>query len=147
MTTWWLEKDDEWTLDKILEYVKQYEVVHVGCDSKYYSRGTKFAIAIGVYQNPCVTYWYSKSTDRSMKRDIKQRLMAEVEKAIEVGWAIREKLPDIKIVIHCDINSDDNFPSSCLDQFSRGYVTGCGFEYVNKPNAWCASGCADYHTR
>ena len=95
MKTWWLEKDDERSLDKIINYVKHYDTVHVGCDSKYYSKGTKFAIAIGVYQNPCVTYWYSKSIDRSMKRDIKMRLMSEVEKAIEVAWKIREKLPNI----------------------------------------------------
>ena len=69
------------------------------------------------------------------------------EKAIEVARMIREELPDIKIEVHCDINSDEKFPSSRLNQSARGYVDGCGFVYKSKPNAWAASGCADTHTR
>jgi predicted RNase H-related nuclease YkuK (DUF458 family) len=144
---WWLEDEGEWSFDQIINYVKNYDEVHVGCDSKYYSHGTRFAIAIGVYQNPCVTYWYTKVIDKTTSREINHRLWQEVEKAIQVALQIQEKLPNKKIVVHCDINSDDRFPSSSLDQSAMGYVTGCGFEYRNKPHAWCASGCADHHTR
>jgi len=144
---WWLGKDDEWTFDRIIEYLKNYEVVHVGTDSKYYSQGTKFATAIAVYQNPCVTYWYTKEKHPAMTREITHRLWTEVEKSIEIALSIKAALPDIKIVVHCDINSDEQFPSSTLNQSAYGYVTGCGFEYKNKPGAWCATGCADYHTR
>tara|TARA_X000000950_G_scaffold265540_1_gene339937 strand:+ start:864 stop:1304 length:441 start_codon:yes stop_codon:yes gene_type:complete len=144
---WWLEEDDEWTFEKIIEYVSSYEEVHVGCDSKFYSHGTKFATAIAVYQNPCVTYWYSKERSATTPREIRYRLWTEVEKALVVAWKIRESLPDIRIVVHCDINSDERFPSSTLNASASGYVTGCGFEYRNKPGAWCATGCADYHTR
>ena len=144
---WWLEKDDEWHFDDIIEYVKKFKTVHVGCDSKYHSAATKFAIAIGVYRNPCVTYWYSKSKDETMTQEIPRRLSNEVERAIEVAWMIREKLPNIRIEVHCDINSDEEYPSSKLNQWAKGYVTGCGFIYRCKPNAWCATGCADGHTR
>ena len=144
---WWLEENEEWTFDNVLEYLKDYDEIHVGCDSKYYSQGTKFAIAIGVYQNPCVTYWYTKSRNKDVSRDIRYRLWLEVEKAIEVAMKIQKKYPEKSIVVHCDINSDERFPSSCLNQSAQGYVTGCGFEYRNKPHAWCASGCADHHTR
>ena len=144
---WWLEENEEWEFEKILEYLKNYDTVHVGSDSKYYSQGTKFATAIAVYQNPCVTYWYTKEKQQFMTREIRHRLWTEVEKSIAIAWKIRDKLPNIKIVIHCDINSDDQFPSSVLNQSAFGYVTGCGFEYKNKPGAWCATGCADYHTR
>ena len=144
---WWLEENEQWEFEKILEYLKNYDTVHVGSDSKYYSQGTKFATAIAVYQNPCVTYWYTKEKQQYMTREIRHRLWTEVEKSIAIAWKIRDKLPNIKIVIHCDINSDDQFPSSVLNQSAFGYVTGCGFEYKNKPGAWCATGCADYHTR
>jgi len=144
---WWLEDDDEWNFEDIIEYVKDFDTVYVGCDSKYYSSSTKFAIAIGVYHRPCVTYWYAKHKDPKMTREIRRRLWAEVEKAVEVAWKIREKLPFINIEIHCDINSDDQFPSSKLNQSACGYVTGCGFSYKSKPDAWCATGCADTHTR
>ena len=144
---WWLADDDEWSFDKIIRYLENYDTVHVGSDSKYYSQGTKFATAIAVYQNPCVTYWYTKEKQARMPREIKHRLWTEVEKSIMIAWKIRENLPDIKIIVHCDINSDDKFPSSTLNQSAFGYVTGCGFEYKNKPGAWCATGCADYHTR
>ena len=144
---WWLDESEEWEFEKILEYLKNYDTVHVGSDSKYYSQGTKFATAIAVYQNPCVTYWYTKEKQKFMTREIRHRLWTEVEKSIAIAWKIRDKLPNIKIIIHCDINSDDQFPSSVLNQSAFGYVTGCGFEYKNKPGAWCATGCADYHTR
>ena len=144
---WWLDKDDEWAFDDIIDYVKDYDTVHVGCDSKYYSSSTRFALAIAVYQNPCVTYWYTKHRDPDMTRDIPRRLWAEVEKAMSIASMIRAKLPSINIEVHCDINSDKAFPSSTLNQSAMGYVTGCGFTYRNKPGAWCATGCADSHTR
>ena len=144
---WWLEKNDEWSFDEIIEYVKDYDTVHVGCDSKYYSSSTKFASAIAVYQNPCVTYWYTKERDPNMTREIPRRLWSEVEKAMAIAMKIREKLPDIRIEVHCDINSDTAYPSSTLNQSARGYISGCGFVYRNKPGAWCATGCADFHTR
>ena len=147
MTTWWLEHNDEWDFDKIIEYVSKFDTVYVGCDSKYYSSSTKFAIAIAVYCNPCVTYWYTKHRDPKMTQEIPRRLWTEVEKSIQVAQLIRERLPDINIEVHCDINSDEKFPSSRLNQSARGYVDGCGFVYRCKPNAWAATGCADTHTR
>lgn len=144
---WWLEQDEEWSFDRIIEYVSDFDTVYVGCDSKYYSSSTKFAIAIGVYHNPCVTYWYTKHKDPTMSREIPHRLWTEVEKAMEIAQKIRDKLPHIEIEVHCDINSDDKFPSSKLNNSARGYITGCGFVYKNKPDAWCATGCADTHTR
>ena len=129
---WWLGKNEEWCFAQIIDYLSNYNEVHVGTDSKYYSQGTKFATAIAVYQNPCVTYWYTKERMPQMTREITHRLWTEVEKSITIGLSIKEQLPDIKIIIHCDINSDENFPSSTLNQSAYGYVTGCGFEYKNK---------------
>ena len=144
---WWLDKNDEWSFDDIIEYIKDFDTVYVGCDSKYYSSGTKFAIAIAVYHNPCVTYWYTKEKDFKVSREIPHRLWAEVEKAMEVAHKIRSVLPNVNIEVHCDINSDTQFPSSKLNSGARGYVQGCGYTYKNKPDAWCATGCADTHTR
>ena len=144
---WWLDEGNEWTFDDIIEYISKFDTVHVGCDSKYYTSSTRFAVAIAVYHNPCVTYWYSKHRDPNMSREIPHRLWTEVEKAIDIAMKIRSRLPDIKIEVHCDINSDDQFPSSKLNQSAMGYVSGCGFIYRSKPSAWCASGCADSHTR
>ena len=147
MVKWFLADEDEWSFDKIIQYVSKYDTVYVGSDSKFYSGGTKFATAIAVYQNPCVTYWYTKKRHPTMSREIKHRLWTEVENSIAIAWKIKEQLPEIKIIIHCDINSDEKWPSSTLNASAAGYVTGCGFEYKNKPGAWCATGCADYHTR
>ena len=144
---WWLEENEEWAFKDIIEYIKEFDTVYVGCDSKYYSSTTKFAIAIAVYRNPCVTYWYAKQRDSKMTREIPHRLWTEVEKAMAVASKIRENLPFINIEVHCDINSDEKFPSSRLNHSARGYGTGCGFEYKSKPNAWCATVCADTHTR
>lgn len=144
---WWLDEDDEWSFDRVIEFVANFDTVYVGTDSKYHTQGTKFATAIGVYRNPCVTYWHSKEISYSMTQQIKHRLWTEVEKSLEIAWKIRERLPNITIEVHCDINSDTKFPSSTLDSAAMGYVTGCGFVYKNKPGSWCATSCADYHTR
>jgi len=144
---WWLEKDKEWDFNDIIEYVKDFDTVYVGCDSKYYSSSTKFATAIAVHHKPCVTYWYTKEKDPNMTREIPHRVWTEVEKAIDVACMIREKLPNISIEVHCDINTDNQHPSSKLNQSAMGYVSGCGFRYRSKPHAWCATGCADTHTR
>ena len=79
---WWLADEDEWDFEKIISYLKNYDTVHVGCDSKYYSHGTKFATAIAVYQNPCVTYWYSKEKSQSMTREIRHRLWKESKRLV-----------------------------------------------------------------
>ena len=144
---WWLEEGNEWTFDDIVDFVKDFDTVYVGCDSKYYSSSTRFAIAIAVYRNPCVTYWYTKERDPDMSRAIPHRLWSEVEKAMAVASMLRERLPNIHIEVHCDINSDESYPSSKLNQSAKGYVSGCGYTYKNKPGAWCATGCADSHTR
>jgi len=144
---WYLDEDNEWSFKKIIDFVKDFDTVYVGCDSKYYSKGTRFATAIAVYRNPCVTYWYSKEIDRQVSREIPYRLWSEVEKAMEVAHMIRAELPNVNIEVHCDINSDSKFPSSRLNRSAQGYVNGCGYTYKNKPSAWCASGCADSHTR
>lgn len=144
---WWLDENNEWSFDKIIEYVSKYDTVYIGTDSKYYSQGTVFVTAIGVYQNPCVTYWYAKTVTNTVAKQIKHRLWTEVENSIDIAWKIREKVPNIKIEVHCDINSNSKFRSFSLNKSAMGYVTGCGFVYKNKPDSWCATSCADYHTR
>ena len=89
---WWLDDNDEWNFDKILRSLENYDTVHIGSDSKYYSQGTKFATAIAVYQNPCVTYWYTKEKQPYMTREIKHRLWTEVEKSIAIAWKINQIL-------------------------------------------------------
>ena len=63
---WWLEEQEEWNFEDIIAYVEKFDTVYVGCDSKYYASATRFAIAIAVYHNPCVTYWYTKTRDPHM---------------------------------------------------------------------------------
>lgn len=145
--TWYLDPDDQWSLEKIVDYCEPFDTIHVGCDSKFYSGGTRFALAIAIYLNPCVTYWHATWNDKNMRRDIKYRIWEEVELSIALGFKLQELMPTKKISIHCDINADSRFPSHSLNTSAKGYVEGCGFEYKNKPGSWCATGCADYHTR
>ena len=52
-----------------------------------------------------------------------------------------------QIEVHCDINSKPQFASNRFNAGANGYVTGCGFNYRCKPDAWAATGVADWHTR
>ena len=144
---WWLNEGDEWSFDKIIEFVKDFDVVYIGSDSKYFSSCVRYASAIAVYRNPGVTYWYTSKREYNVPGDIRTRIWSEVNDSMSLAWKIQKALPNIKIEVHCDINSDERFASNRFDQQARGYVTGCGFSYINKPYAWCASGCADNHTK
>lgn len=74
----------------------------------------------------------------------RMRLMTEVMKIAELYLKLQDVLEDRKVEVHIDINPNEHFGSSCVINEAVGYIRGmCNVTPIVKPNAWCASRCAD----
>ena len=76
---------------------------------------------------------------------IKERMIVEVSKSIEVAYSICHILDKYKIglEVHADINTDPNFKSNTALSEAMGYIKGMGFVFKAKPDAFASSTCAD----
>jgi predicted RNase H-related nuclease YkuK (DUF458 family) len=76
------------------------------------------------------------------------RMMLEVYAVSELYLKLKEELPDANIEVHLDISEDERHGSSCAAKQAAGYILGvCQIKPVMKPNAWCASTCADLYNK
>jgi len=153
-------------LEKIFdeEMANGHEIkVCIGTDSKRRGGGYQFATAIVIALSECVgkdkfgrdTYKgkggillgaaYFDGTQVKGKAGVKERMIKEVSKTIEVACEISPLLDlyDIKLEIHADINPDIKFDSNKALNEAVGYMLGMGYDFKLKPDAWAASKGAD----
>jgi len=153
-------------LEKIFdeEIENGYEIkVCIGTDSKRRGVGYQFATAIVIALSENIgkdrfgrdilkgkggmvigaTYFDEKQTKG--KEGVKERMMKEVAKTIEIATEISPLLDlyDIKLEIHADINPDIRFDSNKALNEAVGYMLGMGYDFKVKPDAWAASKGAD----
>lgn len=77
-----------------------------------------------------------------------QRILAEVQKSVELGLKLLELIPVLDIEIHLDVSaSDKNNGTSKFADMLTGYATGAGFNCKIKPNAYAATSVADKHSK
>lgn len=78
----------------------------------------------------------------------RQRLLAEVQKAIELYNEFEDHLIDRNVEIHLDINPDDDYASSAVVKQAKGMVLGItGINPQLKPDAFAGSYAADHVSR
>lgn len=76
------------------------------------------------------------------------RMMLEVYAVSELYLKLKEELPDADIEVHLDISENAEHGSSCAAKQAAGYILGvCQVKPIMKPNAWCASTCADLYNK
>lgn len=93
-------------------------------------------------------YFYNRYVDNNEKnKNLLVRLFKETSDSIELANQIKEKNKLAKIEIHMDVNPSSKFLSGKYSSAIIGYITGVGFDYKIKPNAYAASAVADRHTR
>jgi len=131
----------------IVEGLMNRDRVFVGCDSKYYRDFVVYAYAICFYGPHGINYFWAKEKHKGASRDLFSRIWGEVERAVETGNWLKENLPHLNIEVHADINSNPKFASNLYNKAAGGYITGCGFLYRCKPDAWAATSVADWYTR
>jgi predicted RNase H-related nuclease YkuK (DUF458 family) len=132
--------------------------VAVGTDSQGYNSSYKFATVIVIMRQEFLsrnnsigrgamivakTFYNNKL--KKNRTGVKERMLFEVSKSIEVAYGISPLLDlyDIPLEVHADINPDVRWESHKALSEAVGYILGMGYEFRVKPNAWASSSVAD----
>jgi len=79
------------------------------------------------------------------KMTLKERMIVEVGKSVEIAYHLCDLLDDnnIELEVHADINTDPHFQSNVALSEAMGYIMSMGFTFKAKPDAFASSTCAD----
>jgi predicted RNase H-related nuclease YkuK (DUF458 family) len=123
-----------------------YEVkVCIGTDSQVKGRETEFATVIVFIRKGKGGFMYIHNKITRQKMSIKQRMLMEVNKSIEVAYALCNIFSrfSVDMEVHADINTNPNFKSNDALKEAMGYIVGMGFAFKAKPEAFASSSCAN----
>ena len=119
--------------------------VCIGTDSQVKARETEFATVIVFIRKGRGGFMYIHNEVTKQKMSIKQRMLIEVSKSIEVAFALCNlfTLYGVDMEVHADINTNPNFKSNDALKEAMGYIMGMGFAFRAKPHAFASSSCAN----
>src|SRR5215216_701111 len=119
--------------------------VCIGTDSQVKSRETEFATVIVFIRKGKGGFMYIRNETTTQKMSVKQRMLMEVAKSIEVAYALCKlfTLYNVDMEVHADINTNPNFKSNDALKEAMGYILGMGFAFKAKPHAFASSNCAN----
>jgi len=130
--------------------VREKEMGHqlkvcIGTDSQVKSRETEFATVIVFIRKQKGGFMYIHNETSTQKMSVKQRMLMEVAKSIEVAYALCKlfTLYNVDMEVHADINTNPNFKSNDALKEAMGYIMGMGFAFKAKPHAFASSNCAN----
>jgi len=119
--------------------------VCIGTDSQVKGKETEFATVIVFIRKGKGGFMYIHNEISKQKMSIKQRMLTEVAKSIEVAYALCNlfTLYGVDMEVHADINTNPNFKSNDALKEAMGYIMGMGFVFKPKPHAFASSSCAN----
>lgn len=119
--------------------------VCIGTDSQVKSRETEFATVIVLIRKGKGGFMYIHNETTIQKMSVKQRMLMEVSKSIEVAYALCRlfTLYNVDMEVHADINTNPNSKSNDALKEAMGYILGMGFAFKAKPHAFASSNCAN----
>ena len=119
--------------------------VCLGTDSQVKGKQTEFATVIVFIRKGKGGFMYIRSEISLQKMSIKQRMLMEVAKSIEVAYALCPIFTrfNVDMEVHADINTNPNFKSNDALKEAMGYIMGMGFVFKAKPQAFASSSCAN----
>lgn len=130
--------------------VKEKEAGHelkvcIGTDSQVKGKETEFATVIVFIRKGKGGFMYIHNETTLQRMSIKQRMLAEVAKSIDVAYALCRlfTLYNVDMEVHADINTNPNFKSNDALKEAMGYIMGMGFAFKAKPHAFASSSCAN----
>ena len=130
--------------------VREKEMGHqlkvcIGTDSQVKSRETEFATVIVFIRKGKGGFMYIHNEWSNLKTSVKQRMLLEVAKSIEVAYALCKlfTIYNVDMEVHADINTNPNFKSNDALKEAMGYILGMGFAFKAKPHAFASSNCAN----
>ncbi|MBS1577922.1 MAG: ribonuclease H-like YkuK family protein [Bacteroidetes bacterium] len=137
---------DEVTNVLMREREAGYELkVCIGTDSQVKGKETEFATVIVFIRKGKGGFMYIHNEITKQKMTIKQRMLTEVGKSIEVAYALCNIFSrfSVDMEVHADINTNPNFKSNDALKEAMGYIVGMGFAFKAKPDAFASSSCAN----
>ena len=119
--------------------------VCIGTDSQVKGRETDFATVIVFIRKGKGGFMYIHQETSQVKMTVKQRMLAEVAKSIEIAYSLSRlfTLYNVDMEVHVDINTNPGFKSNDALKEAMGYITGIGFAFRAKPDAFASSSCAN----
>lgn len=119
--------------------------VCVGTDSQVYRSHIEFASVVVFLRQGSGGFMFINNYKHIGVMAIKERMITEVSKSIEVAYSICHLLDKYKVdlEVHADINTNPNFKSNTALKEAMGYILGMGFQFKAKPDAFASSSCAD----
>jgi len=130
--------------------VREKELGHrlkvcIGTDSQVRGSVIEFATVIVFLREKKGGFMFISNFKVEKKQTLKERMIAEVAKSVEVAYALCDLLDKYKVEleVHADINTDPNFQSNRALKEAMGYILGMGFVFKAKPDAFASSYCAD----
>lgn len=119
--------------------------VCIGTDSQVKGRETEFATVIVFIRKGKGGFMYIRNETSKQKMHIKQRMLIEVSKSIEVSYALCNIFSryGVDMEVHADINTNPNFKSNDALKEAMGFIVGMGFAFKAKPEAFASSSCAN----
>jgi hypothetical protein len=119
--------------------------VCIGTDSQVKGKETEFATVIVFIRKGKGGFMYINNETTLQKMSIKQRMLTEVAKSIDVAYALCKIFTayGVDMEVHADINTNPNFKSNDALKEAMGYIMGMGFAFKAKPEAFASSSCAN----
>lgn len=128
------------------ERAKGHELkVCIGTDSQVKGKETEFATVIVFIRKGKGGFMYIRNDLSQQKMGIKERMLVEVSKSIEVAYPLCDIFSrySVDMEVHVDINTNPNFKSNDALKEAMGYIMGMGFVFKAKPDAFASSCCAN----
>lgn len=143
--------------------IEQHDLGHhvkvcVGTDSQKKGKGFKFSTVIILEMKQPLGMAYGEMLYKGLgakvitgdvfdriPMKIQERMLKEVQMSIDVGYHILDlvELYEVDLEIHADVNPNPRWASNVALNEAVGYITGMGFAYKVKPDAYAASCGAD----
>ena len=119
--------------------------VCIGADSQVKGRETEFATVIVFIRKGKGGFMYIHNETTRQRMSIKERMLTEVGKSIEVAYNLCNIFSryGVDMEVHADINTNPGFKSNDALKEAMGYITGMGFAFRAKPEAFASSSCAN----
>ncbi|RFM35417.1 ribonuclease H-like YkuK family protein [Chitinophaga silvisoli] len=119
--------------------------VCIGTDSQKKGKIVEFATVIVFLRKGKGGFMYILTDTSHRKMSIKERMLAEVGKSIEVAYSLCHLFTKygVDMEVHADINTNPAFKSNDALKEAMGYITGMGFSFRAKPHAFASTSCAN----
>ncbi len=119
--------------------------VCIGSDSQVYGTAIEFGTVIVFLREGRGGFMYIANERKSQRMTLKERLLYEVSKSIEIAYELCDMLDayNVDLEVHADINTNPHFQSNAALHEAMGYILSMGFVFKAKPDSFASTSCAN----